>query len=134
MDPRTATIKNKAMRQVLYSAVGALVASATYFLLLDLVRPSFQEGHLVLWWGTLGLYVVLLFSYSCWPIMRARPRFAGLGLLILATTAYSYDPTIEPYLHSIGMGWLWIVSLIALFAWILQFVKVIREQQEEKLH
>ena len=106
-------------RQILLGALGALVAVSVYFIvLLDLVMPALVRRHLLfLWWCLLGVYLILLFGYGCWSLLKSRPSMAVLGFVLLVITAYAYDPTIEPFLRSIHLGWLWIVSLAGLFFW-----------------
>lgn len=121
------------MREHLYSALGALIASSGYFLLLDFARPALEERHmLILWWVTIGLYVVLLFGYACRSILRTKPVLAGIGFLLLGATAYLYDPTIEPHLATIGLGWLWMATLGGLLLWIIAFVKNTRKRERQK--
>jgi hypothetical protein len=121
------------MRQTLYSALSGLIAVSGYFLLVDFVRPALEERHfLILWWLTLGLYVALVFGYGCWSILRTRPGLVGTGFLLLATTAYLYDPSIEPHLASVRLEWLWIAPLGGSFFWIFAFVKNVRSRERQK--
>ncbi len=115
------------MRQHALWGFEALIASVGYFLLLDFARPALQERHLVsAWWCTLGLYIVLVFGYGFRSAIRSRPKFSAIGFLLFAATFFSYDPTINPHLETIGMGWLWIATLVAGFLWLLLGIRVSR--------
>jgi hypothetical protein len=120
------------MRETLYSVLSGLIAVLGYFLLADFVRPALEGRHVMLWWLTIGLYVALLFGYSCRSILRTGTSLVATGFVLLATTAYLYDPTIEPHLASVRLGWLWIVSLCGFLLWIFAFVKNVRSRAQQK--
>jgi hypothetical protein len=120
------------MRETLYSGLGGLVAASGYFLLLDFVRPTMKEYHMVFWWLILGLYVAVLFGVGCRSVLRTKPGMVGTGFVLLAATAYLYDPAIESRLASNGLGWLWVVSLGGFFLWIFAFSKGVRNRDQQK--
>jgi hypothetical protein len=112
------------MRKNLLSLLGIVASVAGYFFLLDFVRPELEERHVIpIWWALLGLYVIIVFGGGFWYIGKTRPGFAAIGFLSFASTLYLYDPTINSHLESIGLRWVWIVPLIALFLWLVAWVK-----------
>ncbi len=122
------------MRKLLLSSLDSLIFVAGYFLLLDFVRPALEERHLLaLWWGFLGLYLIVGFAVGQWSTIRARPKFIATGFLLLAAAVYSFDPTIISHLDSVGLGGLWIVFLAAFFFWLVMFVRTSRGENKEKL-
>ena len=121
------------MREHLISAFAAAIGVASYFLLLDFARPSLEERGLVpLWWAILALYAILLFGTSCMRVIKARPRFSGIGFFLWLATLFLYDPTINIHLKPVGLGWLWIASLIVGILWLLTLMKItLKDQQKE---
>jgi hypothetical protein len=109
------------------------MASAGYFLLLDFARPALGERRLVpVWWAMLALYAILVFGIGFMRVIKARPKFSGIGFLLWIATLFLYDPTINIHLKPVGLGWLWIASLIAGILWLLMFIKItLKGQQRE---
>ncbi len=121
------------MREHLTSAITALAASAGYFLLLDFARPTLEERRLVpVWWAILALYAILVFGIGFMRVIKARPKSCGIGFLLLLATLFLYDPTINIHLKPVGLGWLWIASLIVGILWLLTLMKItLKDQQKE---
>jgi len=104
---------------LLLSATSALVFAGTYFFLLDGVRISMEQRHLVIvWWVLLAAFLGLLFAFALGSEILKRPRSCGFGYLLLAGALYCYDPTINPFLAAHGFGRLWLVLLLAFFIWL----------------
>lgn len=121
------------MGKTLQSALGSVLAAASYFLLDDFVRPPLEKRHmLLLWWLTLGLYLAILFAYGSRPVWRARPGLVATGCLLLAAAVYSFDSTIQPHLASIGLGWLWMPFIGGFFVWLIVFARYIRNRARHK--
>ena len=119
------------MREHLISAVTALMAAASYFFLLDFVRPTLEERQLVpVWWGILAIYATVVFGTGFMPVIRARPKLCGIGFLSFLATLFLYDPTINIHLRSLGLGWLWIASLIVGILWLLAFIRITLKDQQ----
>jgi hypothetical protein len=119
------------MREHLISAFIALVASGGYFLLLDFARPALEERRLVpVWWAILALYATLVFGIGFMRVIKARPKLSGTGFLLFLATLFLYDPTINTHLKPVGLGWLWIASLIVGFLWLLTLMKIILKDQQ----
>lgn len=122
------------MRQHLLAAVTAFIASAGYFLLLDFARPALENRQLLfVWWAILGIYAALVFVVGFGAWIKARPKFTASGLLLFSATLYLYDPTISPRLQSIGLGWLWVASLILAVTWLLTLISITRRGNQEKV-
>ncbi len=121
------------MREHLISAFAAAIAVASYFLLLDFARPTLEERGLVpLWWAILALYAILLFGTSCMRVIKARPKFSAIGFLLWLAALFLYDPTINIHLKPVGLGWLWVPSLILGFLWLLALMKItLKDRQRE---
>lgn len=117
------------MRNIASLIASAILFPICYFLLLDFARPALEERHLrPLWWLALGGFLVLLFIFQFGTAMAKRPKFFGLGFLLLSGCVYSYDPTINPRLTAIGLGSLWVVLLLCLMIWISLFIRATRQQ------
>ena len=111
------------MRKNFLSLLAIAASVAGYFFLLDFVRPELEERHLIpIWWASSGLYIILVFGRGFWDIGKARPSFAATGFLSFAAALYLYDPTINSHLQP-RLRWVWVLPLIALFLWILAWVK-----------
>ncbi len=121
------------MREHLISAITALTASAGYFLLLDFARPGLEERRLVpVWWAILALYAILVFGIGFMRVIKVRPKLSGIGFLLLLATLFLYDPTINIHLKRVGLGWLWIASLIVGILWLLTVMKITLKDQQRK--
>jgi hypothetical protein len=119
------------MREHLISGIAALTASAGYFLLLDFARPALEERRLVpVWWAILALYAILVFGIGFMRVIKARPKLCGIGFLLLLATLFLYDPTINIQLKPLGLGWLWIASLIVGVLWLLTLMKITLKDQQ----
>jgi len=121
------------MREHLKSAFTAAIAAASYFLLLDFARPELElRGLLPVWWATLALYAIVVFVRAFSNKVKARPKLIAIGFFLFASTLYLYDPTINPHLKLIGLGWLWIASLILGILWLLALMKITRKDQQRE--
>jgi hypothetical protein len=131
--PATAVTGKRRWRDLFLAGLEGAAASAGYFLLDDFVRPPLVVRHLAgLWWLTLGLYLVLLFAFGFRPVWRARPGFVAMGCLLFGAAVYSFDSTIQPHLASIGLGWLWMVSIGGFFVWLIVFAVRFRKRPNQK--
>jgi hypothetical protein len=120
------------MREHLVSAITALTASASYFLLLDFARPALEKRQLVpVWWAILALYAILVFGIGFVRVIRVRTKLSGIGFLLLLATLFLYDPTINIRLKAVGLGWLWIASLIVGILWLLTIMKITLKDQQD---
>jgi hypothetical protein len=100
-----------------------------YFVGLDTLEPFLEtRGLEPIWWFCLVLLLLLMFGLTGQlekayrdlnPNATRRGSSAKkVDLALLGVTLFLYDPTINPHLSSFGLGWLWLVSLSALFAWL----------------
>jgi len=120
------------MREHLKSALTAALAAAGYFLLLDFARPALEQRLVPVWWAILALYAILVFGIGFMRVIKARPKLSGIGFLLLLATLFLYDPTINIRLKLVGLGWLWIASLIVGILWLLTFMKItLKDRQRE---
>src|SRR5438445_5784512 len=107
------------MRRLIGPAISAILVPTCYFLLLDYARPALTERHLrLVWWVILCGYVILVFLLQFGKTLFRFARFYCTGALLLVGCVFSYDPTINPRLASLGLGHVWMVFLTGFFVWL----------------
>jgi len=103
-----------------------------YFICLDTLAPVLiRKGYFYLWWVCLLALLWLAYktgwlSAALLPSLnqQAERRFREhrghyiIAIFLLGVTLFLYDPTFQPTLAGVGLSWLWIVPLIALFSWL----------------
>lgn len=115
------------MRRRISFVFCAIFFPACYFLLLDYVRPILeQRGLRFAWWMTLFAFLAALFAFQFGADAIKRPKFFALGFLLLCGAAYSYDPSLNPYLAAVGLKWVWGTLLLGLFGWLYTYHRMER--------
>ncbi len=106
------------MRQSLIFTLETIIFVAGYFLLVEFARPALlRVGLSAIWWIVLLLYVLFLFA-GFRHLLKSRPYFLGVGFLLFAAGAFSYDPMINSHLASLGLGWIWVAFLGVSILWL----------------
>jgi peptidoglycan/LPS O-acetylase OafA/YrhL len=122
MSPRP-LIMSRLRQYVTWLTLGA------YFVCLDFLAPDLiQSGRAYRWWliliGLLGLAYSISFPTSNIASQSESKnlryfRVHTVTFLLLGMTLFLYDPSIRPRLSNVGLSWLWILSLLLTFFWLI---------------
>jgi len=116
-----------------------LLLIVVYFVLLHFVSPALvRKGDMVLWWLIIIGILLCSFALSIQALQLAdgtgKKRITRQGIVVLGIcyvllglTLFLYDPTINPHLRVVGLSRAWIISLMALFGWVIYAYKTLRK-------
>ncbi len=102
-----------------------------YLVALDTFVPLvIARGRPYLWWVVLTALLFVACLASAWEEFRQSPGLHGkvrrrqlllhhvVAFFLLGLTLFLYDPTLRPKLGRMGLGFVWILSLVFFFCWL----------------